>query len=545
MVNWFTNSVNNFFGADLKAAPSQSTPAQANPSSENAIGDVLNRTVDNSIFKAYMPEYLYNPPFGYPRSLNITLVRQLSRNPYIYSVVRTLCDEVASTDWEIAPREGVELTPQLEETRKRIANFLQNPNRNKESFADIMRAVARDMLELDSGVIVKVFNRKGELTQLFARDGGFFLKNPDIYGYMGERADFVMPMNLDLNAKPDSPEYVQQLQKYQMVYKHTAAYFQYGSGPIAFPVPFGNREIVYFSMNPHTNSIYGISPVQILGDVIMTLVYGANYNLDFYMNNNMPEGIITLVGSNKDQQEAFRQRMDSVTRIKDAATGFMRRIGFKIPVVSTPATFTPFQLDPKTMQVIEQQQWFTKVVWMCFGVTADEMGFTETSNKTNGEEQTKLSKRKAVRPLLTAIKYRLDNEIIAEFGQEAYDSFEFKWDEYDIDEAMKERNLQQLEINMGIKTPEMVADECGIDYAKVKETKETLLEDTQKHTDASVPTHEKEAAKDEKKEEKANVKSEQFESELEKELVTQVRSRGQEILKRLDAEESGALKNIQ
>ena len=424
------------------------------------------------VMKAYIPEFLYKPPFGYPRKENLPLIRELARNPYIFSVIKTLSDEVASTNYKVAYKEGIESTPELEELKNKINRFLQNPNGNKDSFKQLLRAVTKDLLELDSGVFVKVFNKKQEFVQLFARDGGSFLKNPDIYGYMGDREDYITPVNINYAVTPESPDYSSTLRQYELMHKNTAAYFQYGWTAASLPVPFGKREIVYVMQNPRTDSVYGLSPIQILADIIMTLVYGANYNLDFYMNNNMPEGIITLLNAKQTQVDAFRKRMDQETRVKDKNTGFFRKIAFKIPVTNTETTFTPFQLDPKAMEVLPQQEWFTKIVWMAFGVTADEMGFTEKSNKSTGENQMELYKRKAVRPLLETLKYHIDMEIITEFGELAFESFEFKWDEYDIDQDIKQHQLYQMQINMGLKSPEMIAEDEGIDYSKVKKYQE-------------------------------------------------------------------------
>jgi hypothetical protein len=101
------------------------------------------------VMKAYIPEFLYKPPFGYPRKENLPLIRELARNPYIFSVIKTLSDEVASTNYKVAYKEGIESTPELEELKNKINRFLQNPNGNKDSFKQLLRAVTKDLLELD------------------------------------------------------------------------------------------------------------------------------------------------------------------------------------------------------------------------------------------------------------------------------------------------------------------------------------------------------------------------------------------------------------
>jgi hypothetical protein len=302
--------------------------------------------------------------------------------------------------------------------------------------------------------------------QIFARDGASFLKNPDIYGYIGNRANIIEPVN---DGDTNSFNELQRMKFYELAYKDQAAYFQYGATAGAMPVPYGKDEVVYLMQNPKTDSIYGQSPIALLSDILYTLIYGSQYNLDFYMNNNMPEGFMSIIGGNEKSLKAMKQRFESVFREKDVNTGFMKRMAFRLPWTSHEVKFTPFQLDPKTMQIIEQQTWFTKIVWACFGVTPDEMGFTDNSNRATGETQSQISKDKAVKPILELLQYHINQEIMPEFG---FDDLEFRFVDYNLDNEHKKYDLYQKQVNLGVMTPEMVAEAEGIDVAKVREAQE-------------------------------------------------------------------------
>lgn len=534
------------------------TKADANPVSLQETGDVYQTTTgkDDGIFKSYIPNFLYKPPFGYPRKENIPLIRQLSRNPYIFSVVKTLADEVASTGWDIVLKEGKEMTPALEKMRDELRAFFNNPNANNESFSYLLRAAVKDILEVDAGLWIKVFNKKGEFKQLFARDGGTFLKNPDIYGYMGERAEFVAPLSVNYtegHIDPASPDWQTNLEHYSMTYKDIAAYYQYGWTAASLPVPFGRREVVYMMNNPQTSSVYGISPVQILADVILTLIYGSYYNLDFYQNNNMPEGIISVIDGNQESITAFRERMDKVVKKVDEGTGFLRKVGFRIPITNKKAEFTPFQLTPQVMEILPQQEWFTKIVWMCFGVTADEMGFTENSNRATADSQIAVSKRKAVKPLLQLIKYNIDKSILPEWGEEVFDNLEFQWEKYDIEEETKKYELYEKQINMGVMTPEMIADEEGIDYERIKAHKDEQHERDVEKASAQANRFQQNIGQDKKensndKEEpttlQEEMKAEAYENDLEEELVKQIKKRSKQLTDAIGREQNPELDKI-
>ena len=512
--------------------------------------DVIEReNIKDGIHKAYMPLQLYKPPYGYPRAINIPLVKQLARNPYIHAVINMLQEEAASNKWEIVPKDK---ETEIDDTKVKLAtDFLCNPNGNKEGFSYIVKAVVRDISEVDAGVWVKVFNLAEEMVEIYARDGGYFLKNPDMFGYMGDRQDIIYvdpSTSRQINEAKTRSLILEEGNNLERVfdtrYKEQAAYFQYGFTNSRYPVPFGKREVVYFTKNPRSESIYGISPVQILADVILTLVYGSQYNLDFYMNSNIPDGILQMIGANSQEIKGFKSKFESSFTTRDPLTGFMRKIGFKMPVTNVETKFTPFQLPSKELQIIEQQEWFTKVVWMAFGITADDLGFTENSNKAVSQTMEKRFAKKAVRPILNLISERINMEILPEFGLTDY---EFKWDDYDLDEDIKRHSLYEMQIRMGIKTPEMVAEEEHIDIVELKVQKEEQeAKDAEKFDREAAangfggqtggfPDKKEDVKKDIKKDKKPGVKADvdPFITDFEKELLTQITDKTTRVMKAL------------
>ncbi len=451
-------------------------------------------TKNSDIFKAYIPNFLYKPPYGMPRQDNTPQQKMLAKNPYVFSVIKTLCDEATSNGWEVKVKDGfqddgVDYTDKI----KDITKFLRNPNGNEESLQHLLRQIITDLLETDSAVLVKVFDHKKKMTQMFSRDGSLFLKNPDIYGYIGNRADFVLPLpdgftgvNIDFGGTPTVSQ--QQIMKtYSLLYKEDAAYFQYGWTAGSMPIPFGKREIIYMMQMPRSDSIYGTSPTGRLLEIIMNLIYGADFNLDFYINNNMPDGAISLIGATNDVLKNFKENFVSKFTFKDKF-GNNRKKFNKMPVSTSEIKFTPFSFTAKDMEVMAQQKWFTKVMWMCYGVNAEEMGFTEDSNKSTSEVQIKAFKRKAIKPILDVISYHFNTQLLTEFFDNADPAdvpLEFVFDEYDVQEDTAKHTLLEQQIRMGIKTPMMVAEELGIDTVELekgmveKEEKEMAMIDKQ------------------------------------------------------------------
>lgn len=421
-------------------------------------------------FKAYIPNFLYKPPFGYPLNKNVLMLKELARNPFIFSIIRTLKDEASTTKYEVRLKKehaAEQFTSAHDKDIKRVSDFFYNPNGNNESFNEIVGQWVQDLCETDAAVGIKVFNRAGEFSQLFARDGSSFLKNPDIYGYMGGREEFVSPIG-EMNPNLVMPE---KIKVYGAHYSQSAAYFQYGWTGNALPVPFGKREVMYIMANPRTDSIYGRSPLEIIQDVILTLVYGVRYNMDYFLNGNMPDGIVHLLGADPETAKSFQDRLREKFTAPDSLGNKNVRRGHVYPVWGGPeVNFVPFQVSSKDMEIIEGQKWFTKLVWSAFGVTPDEMGYTEDSNKAVSQTQTGVHKRKALKPLLKKIEYAVNTQLMPELDPSG--TLEFVFEDYDLDEDLKRHQLYELQIRNGIKTAEMVAEEEGVDVERLKKDKE-------------------------------------------------------------------------
>jgi len=443
---------------------------------------IIDRKKDPGQPKAYIPEYLYKPPYGFPRKSDLRTIRKLAATPYVHLIVRTLAQQVGTTKWEIRVKEefqedGTDYSQDINE----ITKFFKNPNDNDDSWEDLLVGWATDILELDSGVGVKVFNKMGDMVQVVARDGATFLKNPSVYGMMSDRADIIPPLGFDTEyAKPSvtnpfvaGEEINVEREKflrgfYDANLKQKAAYFQYGWTAGRMPIPFGRREIVWFSSNKRTDTIYGRSPVEVLGDTLFTLLYGNSFSLDMFINNNIPAGIVQIIGANNQDIEAFKHRFEDKFIQKDVFSN-KKKQWWNAPTVNQEVKWTPFNLSSNEMQVLESQQWYLKIAASCFGLTPSELGFTEDSNKAVDINQGTVFKRKALQPLLRLIEQRINTQIMPEFRVEA---LEFKFDDYDHDEDKKKHDILDQEIRMGVKTPEMVAQELGINVEELKAGKE-------------------------------------------------------------------------
>ncbi len=403
----------------------------------NVLGGFASVTKEHQIYKAVVPNFLYKPPFGFPLSKNVPEIRRLSKTPYVAMVNSTIVNEVATLDWKITADDG-EGVPN--EILKKTEEWFYNPNQNDESLDQVLKPFIYDILELESGVLEKVWNLKGEFVEIYARDGGTFTKNPNLHG--------VLPLSQedDPNAEP--------------------AYYQYGWLTGSRPIPFDRREIVYAIANPRADSIYGTSKVEILLDVIQLLTYGVESNLEYFSDNNIPKGALVMEGANKDDIESFGKVWQESLRKKDPS-GKWRKYFHKMPVMNKKGEFIRVGFSNLELELIEQQKWFTKIVWAVYNITSSELGFTEDSNRATEVVQSNVFKRKAIAPLVALIEYQFNTNIINDLpwikGTQYEGKVKFEFDKFDLQEELAKRELYQIDIKNGIRTKNEIREELNLE----------------------------------------------------------------------------------
>jgi len=424
------------------------------------------------LHKAYIPKFLYKPPFGYPRFANMDYVRYLAQTPYVEMCTSTITAEIASVEWDII------LNPLLDEKednpseRNHIKNFFLNPNSNNESYEDVfVKPVIRDLIETNTGVLIKMFNLKGEMSEIVARDAATFTKNPDIHGMMTFRDDLILPKKI-----VDNPsEVVNPFQHVpQHIVRETAAYFQYGwiAGPL--PIPFGLKELVWLQDLIRSDDIYGYSAVQVLAKNIQTLLYMIDSDLEYFNDNNVPKGIIGIDAGDVSELNAFKDQWFEIQRTKDEF-GNWRKQQHKVPIVNYIPKFERIEFTSVELELLEKQKWWTKMVWAVLGVTPVELGYTEDAKgSANQIVQSKVFRKKAINPKLRLLENRYNADIVSEFGYNAtiknekgedieVPKYQFKYKAPDVDFERSKTELFDLQIKSGQRTVNEVRQQEGLD----------------------------------------------------------------------------------
>jgi|TARA_R100000501_G_C2631216_1_gene127156 HK97 family phage portal protein len=398
-----------------------------------------------------MSTWFYAPQLGQPRGgTPVSVMRQFAQTPQVAMCIKTIIDEISGIPYSIVPKQGYDDSFN-EDIKLEIEEFLRYPNRNGESFDTIIKALLKDILEIDAGVIVKTFSNyskekqysftsyvakdgeyptvdimakalttKAKLSEIYCRDAGTFVLNPNEFGILPE----------------DKP-----------------AYFQYSwLNHSAKPLPFFKREIVYFNSTPRSNSPYGWSPIESLFMVLESLNNAVRFNKKSFEEYAIPDGALSVIGADKDSLARFIQQWKNDVKGKP----------HKLVIFNEDMKFTPFHQKNKDMEWLEGQKYYQRLVWAMYGVTPDELGFTETSNRSVGESQSRVFVRRAIKPFLQLLQTKITEDIIAEFYDGEIEC-EIKWDWID-QELEKEEQVQQREdVKTGILTINEVRLGRGLD----------------------------------------------------------------------------------
>lgn len=382
--------------------------------------------------KAVLTEWFWQPIRGQPRRVDTNELRQFAQTYWVSSCVFTVIDELTSLDWDILPKEDLEYK-NLETEIERIKSWLEYPNKNNESWLEILRTLVKDLLEIDASVLVKVFDiesydfeqlepksgapllkPKGQrtLTELYSRDGASFLKETDKFGFV-------------------------------------SGYWQYSYQIPAHPMWFNRDEICYISEHPRSMSVYGYSRTQAVLDVVKSLHYSLQYNKKYFEDFAIPDGVLGLEETNETEMKDFMNYWNNEFKAQP----------HKLAVINKKISWQPFNISNKELEWLESQKWYYKMVITMFGLTPTELGISEDSNRATSATQAEVSKRKGIRPLIKLLEKKINKEIIEELTNAPVE-FQFVYD----DPAEKNARLTnwQMELNMGIKTPNEVRNELGL-----------------------------------------------------------------------------------
>ena len=392
----------------------------------------------NRMRKARTPYWLEYAAYGVQKVQDNQLLRELGNTWVVQRCKSIIIDEVLSNDYNFVPKKGDDYSNETSNVIDIAKTLFENMNRRGENFKDIMRGYLNDTLDLGLGIGVKGFHKQAyfpintdnlypeETEKPNIEDLTYVPKN---VGY-GMLREFTAYDASSFYAQPDH-------------HGSTIGWWQWLNQ--GTPIFFGEREIVPMILYPVTYSPYGISPVEVVKNLVSVLVNSVSNMEQFMEDGAVPPAICVLSKINKSDYEDFIDRWEADVEGNNT----------EIPIISVGEDgefkFQPLTLNSADIKQLDTLDVYQKIVMSVFHVTPDELGFTDTSNRSVGEAQAKVQQRVSIFPFMDRIETIVNRFILPELDPEGRIKFEFKRPQTEQDKQT-EWNLIERKLNAGVMT---------------------------------------------------------------------------------------------
>lgn len=318
-----------------------------------------------------------------------------------------------------------------------------NPDR-EDNFDAFIRKIVRDSLILDAyafEIVPGLQPRKFPVSEFYAVDAGTIrLANEDRY----------------------QPE----------IYEEDSgriAYIQQIDGRIV--AEFRRDQLAYGIRNPTTevkSNGYGVSELEIAINLITSILFGMQYNTNYFKNNSTPRGILNLVGNyTSEDLEAFkrqwRAQMEGVTN------------AWRTPIMASEdgqgLSFVP--LDQKGNRDMEYHLWLDFLVnFLCaiYLVNPSELGIKgynphgASLNEGSKDKDIEAGEDKGLVPLLSNIGNTLNTKVVQRINPD----FRLQWTGIRQDDKKQKSVYYQSLMAAGIMTANEVRTQ-GFDLPEIPE----------------------------------------------------------------------------
>lgn len=375
----------------------------------------------------FSPEHEFYNSLGFknhPTNISYQVLRNMARTPFIRPIITTRLNQVADfaeftedeqkKGWTIRPKrkpfqnQKKNLTDKDKRVIEDIYDFINNGGSEgskwgNDTFETFLRKTTKDSLEIDQLTFEVVQNRRGMPVEFVATDGGT-MRLAETYddreSTWGNRIKDAVAIN------GYYPSYVQ-------VYNQQV-YNQY----YPWELCFGMRNI---STNIMNNG-YGVSELEDMIQLVTYMLYGMQYNGNFFKQGSNPKGILNIKGgaSSNAVQELKQVWRSTIAGVQNS---------HKIPIIEgQEVEWLDMQQSNKEM---EFQVWFDFLQLLaCSVYTIDpsELGFNfqkaaQMFGQDGQKQRLNHSQTKGLIPILKFEQRNINKYIVERLAP----SYEFVW----------------------------------------------------------------------------------------------------------------------
>lgn len=371
--------------------------------------------------RTFTPGTLGDPKkvgYGKPSRVTFDQLRLIAASDTVVRIcINTIKKAVSQAEWNIVPRRQ-NIDDYNNEHIKKATAFFELVNTQGENLRTLLDMVVDDVLTIDAGVIEKVFNGDGELSELNAVDGATIRPVVNKYGELG---GYVQVIN---------------------------------SKPVA---RFAPNEIIYIMQNPQNDVKtfgYGKSPIE---EILLTVQASLNadiYNAQIFSKDNIPPGLLDLGNMSNDEAQNF------VALWNATVVSSTQKLKF-IWGSDNPKKFVSFNQTNKDMQYMKYVDWLSRLKLATYGLTSQDANITQDVNRATAQVQAVLTQARGVSNMFALIEEYINREIMIPQG---FEDVVFKFSrETDIQSKKTQAEIDKIYIEAGVVAPSEVAKREGID----------------------------------------------------------------------------------
>lgn len=333
------------------------------------------------------PFFGYRRPartFDYPVGTNVQLTPRSNRVPFptiksIYEAydvaqicVRHLINDVRSLDFNWEPIPGVQ--DDVSEDIEKAIEFFDSPDK-RQPFRAWLAEYLQDVLRYDAGALYIRRNEAGEPIAWEVVDGTTIIPLVDFYGRRPEEEEDETATPDDLYGAGAVPAYVQ----------------------IIEGMPWDwltSDDLIYQPWNPLPDSQYGLAPLEAVLLSANTDIRFQWHFLQFFTEGTLPAGFMQAPPDQSDpaQIASWQETWDAIMQGDQSKTRQVRWVPNGAKFESTKPEADKFSADFVL--------YLARRTMASFGVTPNDLGFTEDVNRATGDTQVDVQFRVGTSPLL-------------------------------------------------------------------------------------------------------------------------------------------------
>lgn len=399
------------------------------------VPELVQKGVQDELLKAKEIERKQAIQFRYPDRINAVHdpdrkpgsdvpFSYLRRMAVIYPIARACINrrirQITQLNWDITTIDEVEDEKGYEAQIGQVKQFFKQPMGHRTRMREMLTMMIDDILTVDA-VSFEVQNTRG----------GEFLRLVPV-----DPTTIALRVT-ETGETPEPPE---------------VAYDQIISGIKV--AQFTTDEMIYDFMGNRTMSPYGLAPLESLILQTEAAIRGTLYNLNYFRENNVPEGFVMLpeeVAQTKELVEQWQMWFDALVAGDPRYT-------HRLKILPGGTTYTPAK-KPEDMAFERFELWLLQQTCMVFDVQPQDIGITMNVNKASAGSQQDIGRERGLIPLGNFIKEILDDVIQNRMG---FENLQWIWRDINPVDRKEEVELAEKEINMGA----LSVDEYRIEHGR-------------------------------------------------------------------------------